>query len=35
MSLIVDGVVKLVLMVKGGLELQPVSLEVLMANVEF
>ena len=35
MSLIVDGVVKLVLMVKDGLELQLASLEVLMVNVEF
>ena len=35
MSLIVDGVVKLVLMVKDGLELQPVNSEALMVNVEF
>ena len=35
MNLILDGVVKLVLMVKGGLESQPVSLEVLMVKEEF
>ena len=35
MTLIHPAVVKLVLMVKSGLESHPVSLEVLMANVEF
>ena len=35
MSSILDGVVKLVLMVKDGLELQPASLEVLMVKEEF
>jgi len=35
MTLIQLDVVKLVLMVTYGLELQPVSLEVLMVNEEF
>lgn len=35
MILILDYVVKLVLMEKNGLELQPANLEVLMVKEEF